>query len=242
MTILEEVIMHHEPPFSWQQYCGYAQWVAKNSMQSGNGPLWWTKGEIRVSWEHGIPERTVELITKAVKQRLRELCGLQFAFKLFGQHESFVQQLRKCIAQGQVDHEKLFTLASVEKWRDEACGGQQHADIYITTKPFLGDRVSWGAADFNFGVMFFALHGQRHLRESFLHTIALHEAGHLAGIGTHCEYLPVKGQVPCTCNMNSNLSSDELCSKCKEYFRVFWETINQEYGMYLCRQAMDESL
>ncbi len=232
--------MHHEMPFSSEQYRGYSRWVAERAMaNNGNLPLWWINGEVRVSWELEIPRKTVDIIVEAVRQRLNELCGLRFAFKLFGQHESFVEQLNACALNGQVDQEKLFSLASMESWRDESNGGRQHADVYITAKPFLGDAVSWGAADFNFGVMFFALYGQRYSHQSFLRTIALHEAGHLAGMPTHCEYLRIKGYAKNTCNMNSDLSSDGLCSKCKEYFRIFWETINQEYGTYLCGQMMD---
>lgn len=204
-------------------------------------PHWWTDNHIYVAWEPGIPQETAEMIAQAVDERIQELWNVRFKFTMFGNHESFAEQVDASMMRGQLDEQRLFSLAASESWRDQNRGGRQHGDIYITTKPFLNDSVSWGAAAFYYGAMIFALHGQRHRSTEFLHRIALHEATHLCGMHTHCEiYQGVEGYTyNGHCNMDSGMPTGELCPKCQEYLRIFWDNVQGEYAMYLNNQVMD---
>ena len=194
-------------------------------------PYWWIQNEIRVFWGAGITRHTADLIVAAVDERIRETVGLPFRFKLFGAHQSAMEQVAHATINGQIDHDRLFASALSESWRDPKCGGQQHADIYITDKPFVDDTVSWGAADFKFGAMVFCLYGNRQNSQSFLRKVALHETNHLLGMYCHCDdYQNVQGlSYSPRCNMHYSCPSDELCPKCTEFIRDWWAQIAHEY-------------
>jgi len=194
-------------------------------------PYWWIQNEIRVFWDAAISRQTADLIVAAVDERIKETIGLPFRFKLFGTHQSAMEQVAHATVNGQIDHDRLFASALSESWRDPKCGGQQHADIYITDKPFVDDTISWGAADFKFGAMVFCLYGDRQNSQSFLRNVALHETNHLLGMYCHCDaYQNVQGlSYSPKCNMHYSCPSDELCPKCTEFIRDWWVQVAHEY-------------
>jgi hypothetical protein len=194
-------------------------------------PHWWTQNEVRVFWDSTIPQKTVNLIVDAVDERIQETIGLQFRFVMLGNHVSATKQVTDATINGQIDRQRLFASALSESWRDPQHGGRQHADIYITTKSFIDDTVSWGACSFKYGTMIFALYGQRHQNHNFLRRVALHETSHLLGMYCHCDdyqnvdeyrYIP-------DCNMHYNCSSTDLCPKCTEFIQHWWNQILYEY-------------
>jgi len=191
---------------------------------------WWLNGEVRVFWEPGIPRHTVDLIVNAIDQRARETVGLEFDFKLYGNDASSAGQVSTALRSGQLDPDRLFDLAALEPWRDQACGGQQHADIYITDKQFAGDPVSWAAASFRYGAMMFCLHGQRHLGSSFLRKVALHETNHLLGMYCHCDDYQNVADLPYSprCNMHYSCAYEDLCPKCRTHIEWWWKGVQDE--------------
>lgn len=226
-------------PFTRNAFCEHVYNVARETMRGlrvdpigGTRylPYWWLNGEVRVFWELGVPRQTVDLIVDAVDQRTRETMGQTFVFDLFGQHQSASEQIADATVNGQVDEKRLFSLMLSEHWRDKRRGGRQHADIYITTKPFLNDPVSWAAACFKHGAMVYCLHGQRHQSSDFLRRVALHETNHLLGMYCHCDdYQNVAG-LPYTprCNMHYSCSHAELCPKCQTHIKWWWQGVYDE--------------
>jgi predicted Zn-dependent protease len=197
-------------------------------------PLWWTGQEVRVFSEPSIPDNVSRDIAEAVNERFVQTIGLQCEFKFFGAHQSAMQQIAAAMVNSQIDHERLFDLALSESWRNPEYGGRQHADIYITTKPFLNDRVSWAAADFNYGAMVFCLHSNRYLSSEFLRKVALHEANHLLGMPCHCDdHQNVDGfEYSTACNMHYVCPKEELCPKCAEFIRAWWDQVIPEYERF----------
>jgi hypothetical protein len=193
-------------------------------------PYWWLNGEIRVFWEPGIPQQTVDLIVSAVDQRAREVPGLEFVFNKYGHHASAIEQIDAATTRGQLDPDRLLALAASEPWRDWRRGGRQHADIYITTRPFLDDSVSWAAACFKHGAMMFCLHGGRHQSHDFLRRVALHETNHLLGMYCHCDdYQNVAGlSYSPRCNMHYSCSHADLCPKCRTHIECWWQGVQDE--------------
>lgn len=194
-------------------------------------PHWWTQSEIRVYWDDAIPRKTADLITDAVDTRIRETLDQSFRFALFGNHSSAAEQVADATVNGQINEQRLFASALSESWRDPLRGGRQHADIYITAKPFLNDSVSWGASCFKHGAMIFALYGQRHQNHDFLRQVALHETNHLLGMYCHCDdYQNVQGyNYAPRCNMHYSCPSPDLCSKCVAFIRHWWAQVSYEY-------------
>ncbi|MEO8638036.1 MAG: hypothetical protein ABI430_04015 [Candidatus Taylorbacteria bacterium] len=194
-------------------------------------PHWWIQSEIRVFWDVAISRQTVDLIVKAVDERIRETIGLPFRFKFHGSHPSAMEQVVDATINDEIDEQRLFATALSESWRDLCHGGQQHADIYITNKAFLNDTVSWGAADFKFGAMVFCLYGNRSQSQEFLRKVALHETNHLLGMYCHCDDYQNVEELSYTpsCNMHYSCPSDDLCPKCVEFIRHWWAQIEYEY-------------
>jgi hypothetical protein len=223
-------------PFTRNEFCQHVYDVARETISGlrvdpigGTRylPYWWLNGEIRVFWDAGISRQTVDLIVNAVQKRAREAPGLTFTFPMLGNDRSSAEQLAQATVRGQIDPDKLFSLALSEHWRDTRRGGRQHADIYITTKPFLNDTASWAAASFKHGTMVFCLHGQRHQNADFLRRVALHETNHLLGMYCHCDdYQNVAG-LPYSpkCNMHYTCSHTELCLKCRTHIEYWWQGV-----------------
>jgi len=223
-------------PFTHDEFREHVQIIAHETMTglrtpAINGkkylPHWWTQGEIRVSWDSAIPQETINLIVDSVDERIRETAGIKFNFITLGDHPSAAEQVASATINGQINVEQLFTSALSESWRDQNRGGRQHADIYITTKPFFNDAVSWGASSFKYGTMVFALYGQRYQNRNFLHRVTLHETNHLLGMYCHCDdYLNVEGYnyIP-ECNMHYSCFGFDLCPKCMDFIRHWWEQI-----------------
>lgn len=234
-------------PFTRNSFCEHVYDVARETMRGLRTnpiggttylPYWWFNGEVRVFWERGIPSQTVDLIVNAVDQRTRETLDLSLVFERFGDHPSAMEQVHSALVRGQLDPDRLFSLALSEPWRDHRRGGRQHADIYITTKSFVDDPVSWGAACFKHGAMMFCLHGQRHQSHDFLHKVALHETNHLLGMYCHCDdYQNVAG-LPYSprCNMHYDCSHAELCPKCQTHIKWWWLGVQDE-AQEMQRQA-----
>ncbi len=228
----------HFTRHGFHEHVKYAARLAMNGQRtpliSGKTflPYWWLQSEIRVFWEAGITQQTADLIVSAVDERIRETVGLPFRFKLFGAHQSAMEQVAQATVNGQIDHDRLFASALSESWRDPKCGGQQHADIYITDKPFVDDTVSWGAADFKFGAMVFCLYGNRQHSQGFLRNVALHETNHLLGMYCHCDDYQNVEELSYTprCNMHYNCSHTELCPKCTEFIRHWWMQVVETYN------------
>jgi hypothetical protein len=226
--------------FTRDGYRKHVQIVASETMRGARTPTidgkiflpyWWVWKKIRVFWDAAISQQTVDLIVKAVDERIRETIGLSFDFSLHGAHPSAMKQVVDATVNGQIDHDRLFASALSESWRDSRRGGQQHADIYITDKPFVHDMVSWGAADFRFGAMVFCLYGNRQHSQSFLRNVALHEANHLLGIYCHCDdYQNVEGlSYSPSCNMHYCCPHEGLCLKCTDFIRSWWVQVVHEY-------------
>lgn len=193
-------------------------------------PYWWLNSEVRVFWETTIPREAVDVIVRAVDQRIRETIGAAFTFTMLGNHESGISQIDTATQSGNLDVDQLFTLALSEHWRDKARGGRQHADIYVTDKAFIDDDVSWAAASFNHGAQVYCLHGERHRDHSFLERVALHETGHLLGLYSHCnDYQNIAG-LPYTpvCNMHYACTHAVLCAKCETQIAAWWQGVQDE--------------
>ncbi len=226
-------------PFTHNEFCQHVYDVARETMRGlrvdpigGTRylPYWWLNGEVRVFWEPSVPRHTVDLIVNAVDQRARETVGLEFDFQLYGNDPSSAKQVSAALVRGQLDPDKLFASAVSEPWRDHRRGGRQHADIYITTKQFVGDPVSWAAACFKHGAMMFCLHGQRHHGSDFLRKVALHETNHLLGMYCHCDdYQRVAG-LPYSpqCNMHYSCAYEDLCPKCRTHIEYWWQGVQDE--------------
>lgn len=226
-------------PFTRASFCEHVYDLARKATRTYTvdahghhryASQWWLNGEVRVFWEPSVSRQTVDLIVNAVDQRARETVGLEFTFQLYGNDTSSAGQVSEALVQGQLDPDKLFSLAALEPWRDQARGGRQHADIYITTKQFVGDPVSWAAASFKYGAMMFCLHGQRHRNSDFLRKVALHETNHLLGMYCHCDdYQNVAG-LPYTpvCNMHYSCSHANLCPKCRTHIECWWQGVQDE--------------
>jgi hypothetical protein len=196
-------------------------------------PHWWVNGEIRVFSDPAVPQATVDLITAAVSERIRETTGFTFTFHHYGDHPSAREQVAQATSSRGLDPDRLFALSLSEGWRNEARGGRQHGDIYITTKPFLDDQISWGAACFRHGTMMFALHSGRSSSSGFLRRVALHETNHLLGMYCHCDdYQVVRGhQYTPSCNMHYSCPSDTLCPKCVDFIHHWWLQVAHEYEL-----------
>jgi len=192
-------------------------------------PYWWVNKEIRVFWEEGISQETVNTIVSAIDKRLREI-GFKFRFVLIRSHKSSQNQVSSALIKGCLDYEKLFLTALSEQWRDELHGGYQHADVYITNRSFYNDNSSWGAASFIEGAMVFCLHGHRQQQSSFLYKVALHETTHLLGMYCHCDdYQNVAGlQYTPECNMHYSCSYEKLCPKCQKQLNAWWQGVSDE--------------
>lgn len=225
--------------FTHNAFCEHVYSVACETMRglrtdAINGtvylPYWWRDGVVRVFWEAGISRQTVDLIVSAVNQRARESIDLSFDFELFGAERSALEQIEASTVNRQIDEKRLFSLALSEHWRDKHRGGRQHADIYITTKPFLNDPVSWAAACFKHGTMVFCLHRQRHQGSDFLRRVALHETNHLLGMYCHCDDYQNVAELPYTsrCNMHYSCSHAELCPKCRTHIKWWWQGVQDE--------------
>jgi hypothetical protein len=226
-------------PFTHDAFCKHVYNVARETMRGLRSdpiggfrylPYWWLNNEVRVFWEPSVPRQTVDLIVQAVDERARETVGLQFDFQLYGNETSSAEQVSSALVHGHLDPDRLFALSVSEPWRDHRRGGRQHADIYITTKQFIDDSVSWAAACFKHGTMMFCLHGQRHQGSNFLRKVALHETNHLLGMYCHCdEYQNISG-LPYTseCNMHYSCTHENLCSKCRTHIESWWEGVQEE--------------
>jgi hypothetical protein len=226
--------------FTRDGYRAHVQGVARLTMAGQRTPViggetflphWWTRKEIRVFWDPAISRQTVDLIVGAVDERIQETIGVEFLFNGFGNHPSAVEQVDHATTNGQIDHDLLFASALSESWRDTRYGGQQHADIFITNRPFVNDPVSWAAADFRFGAMVFCLYGNRQHKHGFLRKVALHETNHLLGMFCHCdEYQNVEElSYRATCNMHYVCPSEDLCPKCTDFIRNWWQQVAYEY-------------
>lgn len=198
-------------------------------------PLWWIRMEVRVFWEPSIPRQTAEFITGIVNEQMSKFGLKEFDFKMFGSHSSAMEQIAQATVNGQVDEQKLVDLGLTEHWRDESRGGRQHADIWITDKPFINDTVSWGAACFAHGGMVFALHGQRPHNRNFLRNVAIHETNHLLGMYMHCDnYQNVEGfDYDRKCNMHYSCPSDKLCEKCRALILMWWTQVFKEHELFM---------
>lgn len=228
---------HH--PFTRAAFCECAYTTARETMRGLRTdlidgvvhlPYWWRNGEIRVSWEPGVSQETVDLIVCAVDRRTREVLDMPFNFQLLGSHPSSVEQIAGATVRGHIDWERLFASALSEHWRDESRDGRQHADIYITTKSFLDDHVSWAAAHFRFGAMVFCLHGQRQHSREFLQRVASHETNHLLGMSCHCDDFQNVVGLPYTpnCNMHYACTHSDLCLKCRTFLQWWWQGVQDE--------------
>ncbi len=192
-------------------------------------PLWFVERQIRVFWEAGITENTVHLIIEAIRQRFREVDGVpEFNFEHYGPHQSALDQIRNAMVGGALNPDRLLEMCLTEEYRNLK-RGTQHGDIIITRRPLLNDRVSWGYCYFKYGVMIFALYGQRQENKDFLWRIAKHEASHLVGMWTHCDELNVAGyRYDPRCNMHYAAERDYLCPKCADLLDQWWNQIRYD--------------
>ncbi len=190
-------------------------------------PFWWMEKKIRIFCEEGISSQTIRIVQQAINQRFSEVGHEPFDFEIWGVHQSAQEQIKASMVNGQLDENKLFRICASEPWRDKAKGGIQHGDIFITRRQFLNDTVSWGAADFKFGVMILALHGSRQTSTDFLRRVVLHEATHLVGYGYHCDqWKEVEGYLyDSNCSMHYSCHGEHLCDKCNDFIGAWWERI-----------------
>lgn len=201
-------------------------------------PLWWIGGEIRIFWEKDITQSTAVFVKDAIESQISEIDTVPpLTVRLFGTHPSAEGQIDDCTISGAIDWDMLFQDCLSEAWRDDTQGGEQHADVVITTKPFLNNRVSWGCSIFAFGTMILALYGRRQEQRNFLKKVVIHETGHLLGFETHCDsYQNVEGyQYTPDCNMHYSCPSAVICAKCTDYIRQWWVEVRNEYEMFLQR-------
>jgi hypothetical protein len=226
--------------FTKEEFRRHVQIVARETLNGSRAPivggqkyppLWWMTKQLRVFWEPQVPEATVNVIVDAVEKRIEEIGLDPFALVLLGSHPSAMEQVESSLVHGRLDFEKLFTTALTEVWRDESRGGEDHGDIYITTKPFHDEMASWGAADFKSGTMIFSLHSGRvdSRHHNFLRRIALHETTHLFGMYTHCDEYQNVDELPYSevCNMHWVCSHSTLCPKCQFLLETWW--VQMEY-------------
>lgn len=226
-------------PYTQEAFRRHIQTVASETLKGLHTPAvsgkiyqpgWWINAEIRVFWERTVPRQAVDVIVGAMDERIFDAVGKRFQFCLHGSHASAVGQIDGSTKHGQIDEKKLFATALSEEDCNQRRGGRQHADVYVTAKPFVDDHASWGAASFRHGTSIFALHGDRGSSRDFLRAVALHEANHLLGMYAHCDdYQCVDGhQYDPSCNMHYVCPSGTICPKCKEFLLHWWAQIARE--------------
>ncbi|MBT6253871.1 hypothetical protein HOI83_01410 [Candidatus Uhrbacteria bacterium] len=195
-------------------------------------PYWIETREIRVMWEEGILPSLAAMVAEEIRVFVSELgLGVEFEVILYGSgwEESdrrigVSDYIRPATINGELDHRALFDLSYGETYRQE----RQHADVYITTRPFVDDRVSWGAAIFEHGCMMLTLWGKRQHSRQFIRSVVRHEMCHLLGMPIHCDDIGVEGWAHDTsCNMHYALPSSRLCGKCREYLGRWWLEIDR---------------
>ena len=216
-------------PFSYDDFASHIR-----SLASQTNTDWWIYKKIRVFCDSKIPRQAIKTIVDSVDYRAREVLGLKFNLVMPENnrcHERGIEQMAQATVDGQIDAQRLFELAALGKLRKRSEGGRQHAGIYITTGQFSDSPDSWGAASFESGTMIFALSEDRHRDIDFLRKVALHEAGHLIGMPTHCKiYKNVQGyHYRGLCNMDPGCSTDFLCQRCEGFIVHFFKQIVHDY-------------
>jgi hypothetical protein len=211
-------------------------WVDKTVMGASDRALnivpWWVETlEIRIMWEDGINNTTVQAVREAIEGRLAEVGLTGFTIKLYGsgwqegrRRVKVSDYIRPGLVNGEVDHERLFELSYHEPYRQH----RQHADVYITTHPFVNDTVSWGAAMFEYGCIVLTLYGDRQQSLSFLHNVVRHEMGHMLGMPIHCDDIGIGGvSYNRSCNMHYSVPSAHLCPKCRQFLQEWWRHLTR---------------
>ena len=216
----------------YAQIVYWAEGVLKGTSPLHRKPHWISTREIRVLWEEGIDQETVQIVQEAIRERLEEVGLSNRGFRIQpygtgwrerGETVKMIDYISPALQSGGVDHKKLFQLSYDEPYRR----AEQHADVYILTKPFHDDPESWGAAAFGDGCMILSLSGSRQRSRSFLRKIVLHETAHLLGQILHCDDLfTLEGTIyDPSCNMHWAAPSNKLCSKCQHYLELWWEVV-----------------
>lgn len=188
-------------------------------------PSWWRDREVWMFWEPGIGEKAALTVRDAIAKRAEEAGLRPFDFRLFGRSHH-IERYGPSLMGGVIDEERFFGICLEEEERSV----REHATVLITRKAFVGDNDAWGAASWRHGAMVFALHGRRQENDSYLRSVALHEANHLFGMFCHCDsYQNVEGHsYNPRCNMHYSCPSDMLCPKCEEFIRHWWVQVEHE--------------
>jgi hypothetical protein len=207
----------------------------RSDRAKGVFPHWIKTREIRIVWEEGIARATAIAVAEAIRERLEEVGLTGFSVQLWGTgwkegrgRVLVSDYIAPALDQkGGVKYDKLFKLSYHESYRQV----RQHADIYITERPFEDDSVSWGAAMFEYGCSVLTLHGGRQRNRTFLKNVVRHEVGHLLGMPLHCDDVNVVDvdllRYRPECNMHYSVPSADLCPKCLFFIHEWWNTIAQ---------------
>lgn len=223
----------------YAQIVYWAEGILKGTTMLHRKPHWIATREIRILWEEGIDQETVRIVQEAIRERLEEVGLSNRGFRIQpygtgwrerGEAVKMIDYISPALRSGGVDHEKLFQLSYDEPYRR----AEQHADVYILTKPFHDDddKASWGVASFGDGCMIISLSGNRQRNRSFLRNVVRHEMAHLLGQILHCNDLfTLEGTTyDPTCNMHWEVPSGKLCPKCQHYLKLWWEVVRTHYG------------
>ena len=199
------------------------EWVVWLKNQYTARCRWWKNREIRLFWEPDIENSTVAVVMDEI-HKLCQTIGISFNLIPYGSHRSAMLQMQSVVRGGQIDYNKLFTMAHGEDWRNENIGGREHGDIFISSRHLLNDTVSFGVASHQNGCILLSLHGNTQYHHPLVRRLARHEATHLLGLMVHCDKFPVNGygEHHRWCNMHYQLPSGETCPKCMAFMRHFW--------------------
>ena len=191
-------------------------------------PLWWTNKypQIRIFWEPRISTKTIDLVIESIADLAFQIGHdfiPEFDFITLGSHDSAMQQIQNACVGGKLDNKRLANIVASEPYRNEANGGEQHGDVYITTREFVDDSASWGAAGFQHGILMLTLYGNRQQSRDFLKKVVIHEAGHFFGLPLHCDDSVVDEYgYDQNCVMHYQCPSSMLCPKCQDWIRQWW--------------------
>ena len=194
-------------------------------------PLWWTGEQplIRIFRESNISQETISFVGNIILEIMGNIDNNIIPspkIELRGLDQSAIEQINDACILGKIDDNKLADIALAENCRKS----QQHGDIYVTTKQFVDDSVSWGAASFEHGMMVLALYGDRQRNINFLKKVVHHELGHMLGSRLHCnKYTDIDSYIYDTsCVMHYSCASNRMCDKCKDWIRQWWTQIKYE--------------
>ena len=185
-------------------------------------PTWHHTGYIQINAQSGIDGEIVNLVKRAIEDRIKQIFGEINRFGVFVSQQNIDAYVRSFLDSkgGLREHDIV-----IDNYRRLAKQQKPRASVFIVDHHFKDDAASWGRATFWDGCMILTLPGDRQDEPYFLSSLAKHETDHLLGLGWHCDdardvdnyvYSP-------QCNNHWHVPTPQLCKKCKDYIRLWWQ-------------------